>query len=684
MLSAQSLKPSWVRTFGGSISEFDPDFNERVLSMALDSLDNSYLYGTFYGNIDFDPSEELAIHSSNVSLSSYIAKYDSEGNFIWVKVLDKIIPSESPLHSNPRIILDSDGNILITGDFNGQRDFDPSADSTFLTSSSYSNRNIFFAKYTSNGDFLWAKNITTNNYFYCGGITTDSSGSVFITGFFDGTSDFDPSSGIANQYTVSGGRDMYLAKYDSDGNYNWAHRIGGIYGIEGWAICTDSQNDIILTGTFYSTADFDPNEDQFVSATAPTSHSQYIAKYDVYGNCKRVAVLNGYYSWNRVNKIVSDKSGNIYITGMMESSIDLDPSSDTAFFTSDTYGDVFVAKYDSLLNYQWGKVHGGPYYDRGNSIAIDDLGNVLIAGIFPYTLFIHEPSDTLVLVSAGSLDNYIIKYNSNGEIIFYDSFGGPGLDYANDIALTKDGQVLICGSYFNHTDFSPGSDTLFVNTVSFMDGYLVKLSECFSRIDVSFNACRSFLSPSGKFFTESAVFKDTISNTQGCDSIMTFNLIVNNPHVSIIENDTYLEASISNVIYQWVDCNNNFEVLVGENLSQFYPDENGYYSVIIIENDCTDTSECIHFDRVSIHQIDSKDSFFISPNPFNSSFQVEVQSTNSNLFYRITDLTGRLILTNPLSSNVPLFIGDSLPSGSFLISIYGDDKLVYSKLIVKY
>ncbi|MBW8050176.1 MAG: T9SS type A sorting domain-containing protein [Cytophagales bacterium] len=176
--------------------------------------------------------------------------------------------------------MDASGNAYITGDFYGTADFDPGAGVQNLTSVGV--RDIFFAKYDANGNYLWAKSIGGTSADFGNSIATNASGNAYITGFFYGTADFDPGAGVQN-LTPVGINDIFFAKYDANGNYLWAKSIGSTSNDAGYSIATDAFGNAYITGFFVATADFDPGAG--VQNLTPVGGSDiFFAKYQDSGS----------------------------------------------------------------------------------------------------------------------------------------------------------------------------------------------------------------------------------------------------------------------------------------------------------------------------------------------------------------------------------------------------------------
>src|SRR5690606_23825072 len=127
-------------------------------------------------------------------------------------------------------------------------DFDPSVNTTTLNSAG--GKDIFFAKYDSNSNYLWAKNVGGTSDDYGNSIALDALNNVYITGQFSGVNaDFDASANTAT-LSATGNNDIFFAKYDSNGNYIWANSIGGTWEDYGWSIALDVSNNVYITGMF--------------------------------------------------------------------------------------------------------------------------------------------------------------------------------------------------------------------------------------------------------------------------------------------------------------------------------------------------------------------------------------------------------------------------------------------------
>ena len=268
----------WVKQMGST------GWDEGT-SIAVDGKGNVYTTGNFKETVDFDP--DIASTFNLTAICEYgdifISKLDSLGNFVWAKQF-----GGTGFQESNAITIDSSGNIYTTGSFIGQVDFDPGA-GTFNLTSSGGDRDIFIQKIDVAGNFIWAKQISgissispTDAF----SIAVDATGNVYTTGYFDGTTDFDPDPVSTFNLTVIAYSDIFISKLDSLGNFVWAKQLGGTEGGVGYSIAIDGNGNVYSTGTIGATAtvDFDPGPVTFyLTSSDPINSGSYISKLDSSG-----------------------------------------------------------------------------------------------------------------------------------------------------------------------------------------------------------------------------------------------------------------------------------------------------------------------------------------------------------------------------------------------------------------
>ena len=153
-------------------------------------------------------------------------------------------------------------------------------------------------------------------------------------------------------------------------------------------------------------------------------------------------------------RIAADPAGNSYVTGTFTGTIDLDPSTTTAFnLTSKGATDVFVAKYGFSGQLLWAKSLGGTGADSVSDIAFDGAGNSYITGTFNGTAdFNPDPETTGNLTSATGGSAYLWKLGFNGSLVFANMVGGRST--ASSVAVDPSGNAVITGQFFGTADFN--------------------------------------------------------------------------------------------------------------------------------------------------------------------------------------------------------------------------------------
>ena len=189
----------------------------------------------------------------------------------------------------------------------------------------------------------------------------------------------------------------------------------------------------------------------------------------------QVAVFGGT-SWDYLNSVAADSSGNVVATGSFEGTADFDPGSGTTNLTSGGSRDIYVTKLDSSGELAWARQMGGVSSASGHSVALDSSGNVYVAGRFRGTADFDPGSGTQNLTSKGGEDGFVVKLDSNGDFVWAKSFGGAQTDVARGVAVDSAGNVYVNGYFRSTADFDPGAGTQNKTAAGSDDIYLLKLN----------------------------------------------------------------------------------------------------------------------------------------------------------------------------------------------------------------
>ncbi len=251
----------WAKNMGGSSSW------ANAYSVVTDLSGNIYSTGAFSGTIDFDPGPGTnTLTSIGANRNIFINKLDASGSLVWVKSIGS---NGINWNIGRSIAVDASGNVYTTGFFDGTADFDPGPGLYNITTTG-GLQNTFICKLNTSGNFVWAKNFGSGT----GGnegtaLTLDAQNNIYTTGFFTGTTDFDPGSAT---YNMTGHDNTFVSKLDTSGSFIWAVQLGGATSTDqGNSISVDLAGNIYVTGSFTGFADFDPGPGIWAVSTGPST-----------------------------------------------------------------------------------------------------------------------------------------------------------------------------------------------------------------------------------------------------------------------------------------------------------------------------------------------------------------------------------------------------------------------------
>ncbi len=382
----------WAKGMGG-------DFEETALSIAIDANGAVYTTGTFQDYGDFDPgSQGFNIGSAGLD-DIFISKLDASGNFVFAKRIGGVGYD----YANSITIKNS--AVYITGTFQYTVDFDPSANTSNITSAG--EFDIHITKLDTSGNFVWAR--AMGGLYTDGGnsISLDAAENVYTTGLYQDDADFDPST---KTYILKsqGGTEIFISKLDSGGNFVWAKRMGGTSDEQGLSIIADDSGNTYSTGYFSNVVDFNPGPPKY-NLTVAGGVDIFILKLDVNGNFSWAKQISGA-STEVSNSITLDKKGYLYSTGYFDSTVDFNPETSVYNLTAVKSLDVFIYKLDTSGGFVWAKKLGGKLNEFGQAVVTDSYGDVYTAGYFEDTVnFAIDTTQTINLAAKGDNDIFIHK-----------------------------------------------------------------------------------------------------------------------------------------------------------------------------------------------------------------------------------------------------------------------------------
>jgi hypothetical protein len=443
--------------------------------LAVDSAGNIISAGYFNSTVNFSLSGTASNLTALGISDNYVAKYSPSGTLLWAFRTGGTA-AELP-HS---VVLDGSDNIYLAGYFSNTTDFDPGPGVASRTSAGW--RDVYVAKYTSSGTFSWVTtfgSVTNDEAF---DLKLDSSRNVYVTGMFEGTINAG-----GNNLTSAGGQDIFLAKFDNNGNHVWSYAMGGTGNDIGYALRADTLDNVWVTGAF-SGANVN-----FGAAGAATNLSSaggqdiFLAKYTSGGTNVVANRMGGILNDNPVpGGLIVDLSNEVYITGSFRGIADFDPGTGTSNLISNGNADIFLAKYgtNGALVRAFG--FGGTGLDGGHRLLVDGSNNLYVTGWLVgtnNTLVDFDPSVTLHQVTplgTNAFNIFVASYTESGGYRWADVYGDTlsgtnNQSIGSGLALTSDGKLLVGGRFYGTTDFDPGAGTQTLTSAGGSDIFVAAL-----------------------------------------------------------------------------------------------------------------------------------------------------------------------------------------------------------------
>jgi hypothetical protein len=322
------------------------------------------------------------------------------------------------------IATDTSGNVYITGSFFGLATFG------VTNKISIGESDIFVAKYNKNGALQWVQSAGGIDEDSGQSIAVDNSGNVYVIGYYQVEATF----GASTDINALGGLDIFLAKYNSNGVFQWVQSAGGTGNEDGSGIVLDVSGNVYATGYYEGTSTFDG-----IGKTSQGNTDLFIAKYNSSGVVQWVQSEGG--TGHDISQAIAiDGNGKLYITGSFTGTTKFGIINKTSLGGHD----IFVAKFDPATS-GWSYIQsaGGTNDQGGQSIAVDASGNAYIIGYFQGGATFGGTTK----ISQGGGDIFVVKCNSSGVFQWVQSAGSSESESGHDIAIDSNGNVYATGFY---------------------------------------------------------------------------------------------------------------------------------------------------------------------------------------------------------------------------------------------
>lgn len=581
-VKAQVPQLQWVNQIGGKS-------DEAGVKAVTDRKGNTYSVGYIRDTAFFQPGSSkprtfIKIPSATLTTSVLLVKTDPGGNFIWAK----IIPESSGSASPTNLAIDGDDQLIVAGTYQGTVDFDPGP-GTFLLSYKGA-ADIFIMKLDTNGQFLWAGSMGSKSLEVVVDLQIDKRNNIGLVCSISDTVDVDMSSGVYNLYANTP-YEGAVVRLSPTGALLWAHHNKKIVP---WTVAFDDSGNVYSSGSFYETQDFDFGTGVFTMTAkgAASSSDAYVLKEDSSGKFLWARSFGDYTNPDRGMTLRVDKKHHLLVAGDAgETAGDFDPGPGVINLVGST---EFIMKLDAGGYLKWVRgLNGGPSPCSFTCSGVDDSSNVYLFGSFGATTDF-DPGPGTFRLSPYSIygSAFGLCLDSGGVFKWAFSLTGTSVTKLNSASVYPNGNILLCGHFLAKTDFDPGTGTLVDSSWGGGDIFTLKLSTCLKRSSASLSECKYF-NLAGHRFDSSELIDLAFITKDGCDSVVSVKMTIKPVNDSVlVSGATATAKSTTATAYQWVACP-SYTPIPGATTSSYTAVMTGSYAVIVTENGCMDTSDCV-------------------------------------------------------------------------------------------
>ncbi|PIQ29560.1 MAG: hypothetical protein COW63_12475, partial [Bacteroidetes bacterium CG18_big_fil_WC_8_21_14_2_50_41_14] len=320
------------------------------------------------------------------------------------------------------MVIDNKNNVYLVGNYTTKATKD--------NLSIASNKDIFIAKFNSLGTQIWVRQIKTKSYCHVNSIQFDNSGKLLINGYFSKEIKFGP-----NALNALKGNDAFFAVMDTMGNFQFVKQISGHF--NGSPIFIKSRNTddgYWFAGSYSGSLIID---NKIFEGSHPLDI--FIGGFNQKGELDKFLLLNGN-GEDQLQDFLVDSLGYLHITGSFEQNLSVENNQ----LKSVGRADAFLICLDNDLHLIRSKQIGGFFDDTGRKLRLDNEQNLIWAGSFADEVILSKKQE---LHSNGNLDVFVCKYNSDGDLLWFDQLGGPGNEYVSSIAINRYSSIYLAGNF---------------------------------------------------------------------------------------------------------------------------------------------------------------------------------------------------------------------------------------------
>lgn len=283
---------------------------------------------------------------------------------------------------------------------------------------------------------LWGTYYGGNDIESPGDIAVDNNGNIYFCGVSSSGNNI--ASNGTHQTSIRGFSDIFLVKFNSNGQRQWATYFGGSRGENNPHIAIDGNNNILIAGSTKST-DYIASSGSYDDNKLNNEECTFLAKFNSNGQL----IYGTYFVSEQESKVTGidiDNSGNIYLSGICYSNPAFATSG--AFLTEENHS--YIAQFNASGGLNWSTYYGGT---EGITVINDiSVQNGLLAVVgfsdSPDLSTTNSHQETL----GGNYDGFLTLFSSNGTRSWSTYYGGSARESINSVTFNSSNEIGICGS----------------------------------------------------------------------------------------------------------------------------------------------------------------------------------------------------------------------------------------------
>jgi hypothetical protein len=541
---------------------------------------------------------------------------------------------------------------------------------------------FIFNKFSPDGNVLWLRSTQVPLNSLGGGeskfIMLDSAGSFYVAGPFTRRLDFDPDAGVrilnsTNSNILPGATDFVVAKYSKTAQLLWVSRTTGSISdpadYSGAAYCPKT-NSVTICGDYFGRLTFNGNTSPSYTSQEPSDQSDAFYA-TIANNCLSKTQTHDTICFGttksfdgetltKPGKYIRLKSYNaanqcevweeLYLHVRPESNANAGKDSTLCAGKKLTLGSDSIIK----TTYTWQQIGGSFTSTKAKpNITFENNSDTLQTYKYAYQV-------SQLGTGCQKRDTVSIKVLPRNRSILSQAIC-KGQSYVGyDTA----------GVYVDTLFSQSGCDSIRTLTLS------IKPIQTKSQI---VNLCQGqSLQVGTRTYSTAGIYMDTLTASNGCDSIVTSTLNYSIPNDTIIVNGLSFSAANNQDSYQWLDCNAGFQIISGATQQSFTPPNNGSYAVRTTKGNCADTSNCVLFTsgKDLIHS-----QIRIYPLPVKDKLYIDMPETSQPTELIMMDAMGRIVLQEK-GRNIQSVSVAKLQAGLYQLRIWrGKEMQVFGLMI---